>query len=63
MAQVAVNWCSYQGAIPLVGLRRKSHVVDIAQVLKWDLNTDEYERLEDSAKNCKKLPGNPLSSN
>ena len=63
MAQVAVNWCSYQGAIPLVGLRRKSHVVDIAQVLKWDLNKDEYEKLEDSAKNCKKLPGNPFSSN
>ena len=62
MAQVAVNWCCYQGAIPLVGLRKKSHVFDISRVLKWDLSHKEYKMLEESSKDCKKLPGNPFSS-
>jgi len=63
MAQVAVNWCCYQGAIPLVGLRRKSHAIDISQVLNWDLSKTEYYKLDDLSKYCKKLPGNPFSSN
>ena len=63
MAQVAVNWCCYQGAIPLVGLRKKSHVIDISRVLRWDLNKTEFFKLEELSKTCKKLPRNPFSSN
>jgi len=63
MAQVAINWCCYQGAIPLVGLRKKSHVLDISGVLKWDLSKAEYYKLEEISQYCKKLPGNPFSSN
>ena len=62
MAQVAVNWCCYQGAIPLVGLRKKSQVLDISGVLKWDLRQIEYEELDELSKLCKKLPGNPFNS-
>ena len=63
MAQVAVNWCCYQGAIPLVGLRKQSHVLDISKVLRWDLTKEEYNELEEVSKSCKKLPGNPFNSN
>ena len=63
MAQVAVNWCCYQGAIPLVGLRKKSQVIDISRVLKWDLSKKEYEELNELSRHCKKLPSNPFSSN
>jgi len=63
MAQVAVNWCCYQGAIPLVGLRKKSHVLDISRVLRWDLTKEEYNKLEEISKYSKKLPGNPFNSN
>ena len=63
-AQVAINWCFYQGAIPIVGLRRKSHVVDIAGVLKWDLTNKEFVSLEEASVKCKrKLPSNPFQSN
>ena len=37
-AQVAINWCCYQGAIPLVGMRKRSQVIDISNVFKWNLN-------------------------
>ena len=64
MAQVAVNWCSYQGAIPIVGIRKKSQVIDIASVLNWDLSQNEFEKLEDASRKCvKKLPSNPFTSN
>ena len=63
MAQVAVNWCCYQGAIPLIGLRKRSHVLDISKVLRWDLTKEEYNKLEEESKSCKKLPGNPFNSN
>tara|TARA_Y100001933_G_C18995537_1_gene562337 strand:+ start:1462 stop:2424 length:963 start_codon:yes stop_codon:yes gene_type:complete len=64
LAQVAINWCCYQGAIPIVGLRKKSQVIDIAKVLKWNLNLQEFKMLEEASKNCsKKLPANPFSSN
>jgi len=62
LAQVAVNWCCYQGAVPLVGLRKKSQVIDISRVLKWDLSKNEYKELEEISKFCKKLPSNPFSS-
>ena len=62
MAQVAVNWCCYQGAIPLVGLRKKSHVIDIAGVLQWNLTNTEFSKLEEFSRDCKKLPSNPFCS-
>ncbi len=62
-AQVAINWCCYQGAIPLVGMRKKSHVIDISNVFKWNLNKDEFEILQEASKKClKKMPSNPFSS-
>ncbi len=63
LAQVAINWCFYHGAIPIVGLRKKNQVLDISKVLKWDLTKSEFESLDNAAKNCtKKLPENPFSS-
>ncbi len=63
LAQVALNWCFYQGAIPIVGLRKKNQVLDICKVFKWDLTQREFERLENASNNCpKKMPGNPFSS-
>ncbi len=62
-AQVAINWCCYQGAIPLVGMRKKSQVIDISNVFKWNLNKEEFEMLQEaSKKSSKKMPGNPFSS-
>tara|TARA_Y100000766_G_scaffold272216_1_gene271794 strand:- start:415 stop:1389 length:975 start_codon:yes stop_codon:yes gene_type:complete len=62
-AQVAINWCCYQGAIPLVGMRRKSQVIDISNVFKWNLEEVEFEQLQEASKNCqKKMPSNPFSS-
>ena len=62
-AQVAINWCCYQGAVPLVGMRKKSQVIDISNVFKWDLNKEEFEMLQQASKKClKKMPSNPFSS-
>jgi len=62
-AQVAINWCCYQGAIPLVGMRRKSQVIDISNVFKWNLEEVEFEQLQEASRNCqKKMPSNPFSS-
>ena len=62
-AQVAINWCCYQGAIPLVGMRKKSQVIDISNVFKWNLDKQEFDMLQQVSKNClKKLPRNPFSS-
>ena len=63
-AQVAVNWVCYQGAIPIVGLRKKVHVKDISGILKWDLNRSEFEMLQNASYKCAlKMPGNPFTSN
>ena len=62
-AQVAINWCCYQGAIPIVGMRKKSQVIDISNVYKWNLNQKEFNLLQQASKNClKKMPSNPFSS-
>ena len=62
-AQVAINWCCYKGAIPLVGLRKKSQVIDISNVFKWSLNKAEFNILQEASRNClKKMPSNPFSS-
>ena len=44
-AQVAINWCCYQGAIPLVGMRKRSQVIDISNVFKWNLNQKEFVKI------------------
>ena len=63
LAQVALNWCFYHGAIPIVGLRKKKQVLDISNSLRWDLTNREFERLEKASQNCsKKIPDNPFSS-
>ena len=63
LAQVALNWCFYHGAIPIVGLRTKNQVLDISKVQRWDLTKDEFEMLDNASKNCtKKMPDNPFSS-
>jgi len=63
LAQVALNWCFYQGAIPIVGLRKKNQVLDISRVFRWDLTKSEFERLDNASKKCvKKMPDNPFSS-
>ena len=62
-AQVAINWCCYQGTIPLVGMRKKSQVIDVSNVFKWNLNKNEFIELQKVSKNClKKMPKNPFSS-
>ena len=62
-AQVAINWCCYQGVIPIVGMRRKSQVIDISNAFKWDLSKDEFQLLQEVSKHClKKMPKNPFSS-
>ena len=62
-AQVAINWCCYQGTIPLVGMRRKSQVIDVSNVFKWNLNKNEFQVLQEASIKClKKMPNNPFSS-
>ena len=60
---MAINWCCYQGAIPLVGMRKKSQVIDISNVFKWNLNQKEFGMLQQVSQKClKKMPSNPFSS-
>ena len=62
-AQVALNWCFYHGAIPIVGLRKRNQVLDIAKSLRWDLTNKEFEKLDNASNNClKRMPDNPFSS-
>ena len=62
-AQVAINWCCYQGAVPLVGMRKRSQVIDISNVFKWNLNKQEFQMLQEASKSCsRKMPRNPFSS-
>ena len=62
-AQVAINWCCYQGTIPLVGMRKRSQILDISNVFKWNLNKIEFELLQEVSNRClKRMPSNPFSS-
>ena len=62
-AQVAINWCCYQGVIPLVGMRKKSQVIDVSNVFKWNLNKNEFKVLHEFSKKClKNMHKNPFSS-
>ena len=62
-AQVAINWCCYQGTIPIVGMRKRFQVKDISNVYKWNLNKVEFNLLQEASKNClSKMPKNPFSS-
>jgi len=63
-AQVAINWCCYQGIIPLVGMRKKTQVIDVSNVFNWNLKKNEFKVLQEISKKClKKMPKNPFSSN
>ena len=63
MAQVALNWCCYQGAMPIVGLRKPSQAIDASGVLNWDLTKKEFENLLNSSKELqRRMPINPLTS-
>ena len=53
-AQVAINWCCYQGAIPLVGMRKKSQVIDVSNVFNWNLKKSEFKVLQELSKKCLK---------
>jgi len=62
-AQVAINWCCYQGVIPLIGLRKKEHLIDISRVQKWDLSPTEFQKLDNLSKDISiRLPANPFAS-
>ena len=62
-AQVAINWCCYQGVIPLVGMRKKFQVIDVSNVFRWNLNKSEFKELQELSNKClKKMPKNPFSS-
>ncbi len=62
-AQVAINWCCFQGAIPLVGMRKRAQVIDTSNVFKWNLEKIEFELLQEASRQClKKMPRNPFSS-
>ena len=53
-AQVAINWCCYQGTIPLVGMRKKSQVIDVSNVFNWNLKKNEFKVLQEVSKKCLK---------
>ena len=62
-AQVAINWCCYQGVIPLIGLRNKDQVIDISRVQNWNLSQNEFQKLDNLSKEISfKLPANPFAS-
>jgi len=64
LAQVAINWCCYQETVPIVGMRKKSQVIDVSNVFNWNLNKNEFKVLQEASKKClKKMPKNPFSSN
>ena len=44
-------------------MRKKSQVIDVSNVFKWNLNKNEFEELQQVSKNCvKKMLKNPFSS-
>ena len=44
-------------------MRKKSQVIDISNVFKWNLSKVEFNSLQEASKDClKKLPENPFSS-
>jgi len=62
-AQVAINWCRFHGALPLVGMRREAHVNDARQALGWTLNSDEAARLTELSLGLQaRMPANPFQS-
>ena len=46
MAQVAINWVRWHGAVPLVGCRCVKQLEDAAGSMDWDLKRDEAESLD-----------------
>ena len=63
-AQVALNWCRSNGAIPLPGIRNPLQALDVASSIKWDLSKEETNELNSLSLNCPtRMPSNPFQSN
>ncbi|QEY33444.1 aldo/keto reductase [Synechococcus sp. RSCCF101] len=63
-AQVAINWCRHHGAVPLVGMRRPSHVDEAVDALGWSLSPQEVDRLTAVSVSLPvRMPANPFQSN
>jgi aryl-alcohol dehydrogenase-like predicted oxidoreductase len=45
-ANVVLNWLIYKGAVPIPGARNKQQAKENAGALRWQLNSEEVERLE-----------------
>ncbi len=45
-AQVALNWCRANDAVPIAGLRNPKHAIDAGKASKWKLNTKEKKALD-----------------
>ena len=62
-AQVAINWCRYNGAIPIPGVRSPSQAKDAADATKWMLTKKEANELTQLSLNCPvRMPNNPFQS-
>ena len=48
-AQVALNWCICQGAIPIPGAKNLAQAGDNLGALGWRLSASELAALEDAA--------------
>lgn len=49
MAHVALRWVIQQGHIPLVGMRKTSHLEDAMGAIGWELSQEEMKRLDAAA--------------
>ena len=62
-AQVAINWCRYNGAIPIPGVRNPKQAKDAADANRWVLTKKEANELTQSSLNCPvRMPNNPFQS-
>jgi len=49
MSQVAINWCIYQGTIPIPGAKSVEQAKDNLGVLGWQLDANEVAELDKAA--------------
>tara|TARA_Y100001968_G_scaffold329199_1_gene378007 strand:- start:759 stop:1718 length:960 start_codon:yes stop_codon:yes gene_type:complete len=63
-AQVALNWCRFNGAIPIPGIRSSSQAKDVASSMKWELSGEDVNELNSLSLSCLvRMPNNPFQSN
>ena len=63
-AQVALNWCISNGAIPIPGIRNPYQAKDVSLATKWKLKESEKNKLTSlSEKIIRRMPSNPFQSN